>query len=508
MERHHQPRDGRERGRQLKHRLGVSLSEGHLAFVCLRLALGRAEVAAVLRLPLPQNADEETAFLQELAAFLIANRVPAGVAVTLGVPRADFLLRRFETPPVKPASLPELVGFEAERHLPGRREEFLLGWRVDGRTAAGGYAILLGAARTQALERAIALLGRANLAPASIQPESFALAAGVRAAAPEARRALVVDVGSTAIGVDLVEEGRVRFSRVIPIDDVPWRESYASPQAGGGEGSPTDAAAERRHEATLRVGAALVERLNAPLFRETLPDGALPEVLLTGPGAARSRFVGSLQEGLGVPVRAVSLWPLVQWGAPPAELSPYTNALALALQGEGGPRGLELAVERQEALHRAPSMRTTAALAVLLTAVVASHLVSCGLRQQQRLAQLDGEIGVLKTRMGKVEAVNRRLQGQRAQLGYLEKTITGRARQSDLMRELTGLLPDAAYLTEYSFRERTIEITGLAPSASQLLPVLEASPLFSGVEFSAPIVAQGAGLERFRIRLRLESAGG
>ena len=66
-------------------------------------------------------------------------------------------------------------------------------------------------------------------------------------------------------------------------------------------------------------------------------------------------------------------------------------------------------------------------------------------------------------------------------------------------------MPDAAYLTEYAFRERTIEITGLAPSASQLLPVLEASPLFSGVEFSAPIVAQGAGLERFRIRLRLEA---
>jgi general secretion pathway protein L len=110
--------------------------------------------------------------------------------------------------------------------------------------------------------------------------------------------------------------------------------------------------------------------------------------------------------------------------------------------------------------------------------------------------------------MEKVEAIDRRLQSQRSRLGYLEATITGRAHQSDLLRELTGLIPDSAYLTEYTFRERTIEITGLAPSASQLLPVLEGSPLFSGVEFSAPIVAQGAGLERFRIRLRLESAGG
>jgi general secretion pathway protein L len=234
----------------------------------------------------------------------------------------------------------------------------------------------------------------------------------------------------------------------------------------------------------------------------------LPELLLIGPGAARSRLVGALQAGLGVPVRAVALWPLVRWGSPPADLAPLTTALALALRDEGDARGLELAAERQEELHRAPSKRTTVVLAVLLAAVVAAHLAGATVRQQRRLALVDGEIRALKARLEKVEALNRQLQGQRARAGYLDATITGRARQSDLLRELTGLVPDAAYLTEYAFRERTVEITGLAPSASQLLPVLEASPLFSGVEFSAPIVAQGAGLERFRIRLRLETTAG
>jgi Tfp pilus assembly protein PilN len=324
-------------------------------------------------------------------------------------------------------------------------------------------------------------------------------------AAPEARRALLLDVGPAAVGIDLVDEGQPVFSQVVAVDDPEWRDSFAASQPAGGE---ADAAAARRHEASLRLGAALVERLQAPLFREALPGATLPGLLLTGPGAARSRLIGALQEGLGVPVRAVSPWPLVHWATPPADLSPYVAPLALALQGDGGARGLELSAERQEELHRAPSMRTTVALTLLLAGVLATHLASCGLRQQQRLALLDGEIGALKVRMEKVEGVNRRLQGQRARLGYLESAINGRARQSDILRELTGLVPDTAYLTEYSFRERTIEITGLAPSASQLLPVLEASPLFSGVEFSAPIVAQGAGLERFRIRLRLETAGG
>jgi len=110
--------------------------------------------------------------------------------------------------------------------------------------------------------------------------------------------------------------------------------------------------------------------------------------------------------------------------------------------------------------------------------------------------------------MKRVNEVGQRVKDQRVKLDYLRATVRGRARPTEILRELTGLLPDSAYLSELTFRERTVEITGLAPSASQLLPVIEASPLFSGVEFSAPIVAQGAGLERFRIRMRLEAAGG
>ncbi|HEY5998179.1 MAG TPA: hypothetical protein VI078_02640, partial [bacterium] len=254
MERHEQPRAGRERGKPLKYRLGVSVADGHLSCLCLRSGLGKAEVAGALRLPLPQGPDAEPAFLQEIASFLIASRVPAGVAVTLGVPRADFIMRRFETPPVKAASLPELVGFEAERHLPGRRDEFLLGWKAGGRAAGEGHAVLLGAAPKAALERVIALLGRANLAPSSIQPEAFAVAAALRSAVPESRRALVVDVGASAIGIDLVDDGRVESSRVIPVDDPAWRESFAIAAAGGGDAG-ADTAAERRHEATARVAA-------------------------------------------------------------------------------------------------------------------------------------------------------------------------------------------------------------------------------------------------------------
>ena len=215
----------RGEGLALKHSLGAIVVDGQLCLLCLRLGVGRAEVAGVFRAPLPPGADEEPAFLQELSAFLIASRIPAGVRVTLGVPRGEFILRRFETPPVKARNLPALVGFEMDRHLPGRREDFLCGWRVDGRTADGGYLVLLGATRKAAIERPVALLRRANLAPASIQPETFALADLLRRASGVKGDALLIDLGHTAVGLDFIRKGRPELSWIVPVDDPQWRDA-------------------------------------------------------------------------------------------------------------------------------------------------------------------------------------------------------------------------------------------------------------------------------------------
>jgi Tfp pilus assembly protein PilN len=430
------------------------------------------------------------------------------VRVTLGVPRGEFIQRRFETPPVRLRSLPELVGFEMDRHLPGRREEFLCGWRVEGRGTGGGHAVRLGAVRKTAVERAIALLRRAHLTPTSIQPETYALADLLGRFSRETREVLVIDLGPDTVGLDLVRNGRPEFSRVMPIDDPQWRDSFAVPAAPAGPESESDAVGARQ-AATERLGAALAERLASPLFLESLPGGALPELRIAGSGANRGRLIGKLESDLGVPVRAFSPWPRVRWGSAPADPTPYTSALALAfIANRGKGAGLELDPERQEELHRAPSLRLSATLASLIVVVLLTHLGAYGLRQQRQVALYDEEIRRLKSKMTEVEAVNRRVQEQRARLAYLTATVRGRARQAEILRELTMLLPDTAYLSELTFRERTIEITGQAASASQLLPAIEASPLFSAVEFSAPIVAQGAGLERFRIRMRLEAAGG
>jgi Tfp pilus assembly protein PilN len=360
--------------------------------------------------------------------------------------------------------------------------------------------VLLGAARKSPLDRLVGLLRRANIPVSSVQPEPYALAACAARSGAGAGEVLILDLGPAHVGVDLLRDGRLESSRVLPVEDPRWRESLTS---------AAQAASPEAAEAAQRLGAALAARLASPLFREGYAGGAVPAIRITGAGATRAHLIEKLQNELRVAVRVLSPWPLVRWASPAADLAPLSAALTLALAGPAGGRtGLELLPERQEQLHRAPSRRLTYLLAALLAGVLVALLAGYGLRQQRQLALADREIHALKLRMAQVEQVTRGVQEQRARLGYLEATVRGRARQADILRELTGLLPDGAYLTEMTYKDRVVEISGMAGSASQLLPVLEASPIFSGVEFSAPIVAQGAGLERFRIRLRLEAARG
>jgi Tfp pilus assembly protein PilN/Tfp pilus assembly PilM family ATPase len=487
----------------LNYCLGISVDDGVLHLLGLRSAWGTVEGVGSLRVPLPAVAEAEGPFLQEIAKFLLAHRIPPGVQVVLGAPRGEFLLRRFTIPPVKARLLPALVEFEIERHLPGKREEFLCGWRVEGKVKGGGHAILLGAARREQLSRPLALLRRANVEPRAVLAEPLALSAAFRRHVRETDDALLLDLGLGSCGLDTLRAGRLDASRSISLEGTGWRESFpgAEREEGGG-------ASESRQSAALKVAELLAAKIRHPLFLASLPGGKIPEVRLLGYGVNRSVLVEKLQNELRVPVRVFSPWQHVRFATPPADLAAFTAPLLLALHGLRERAPLRLSDERQEVAHAGAGLGLSIVLGVLLAAILVTSLASFGMRQRRQLALIDGEIRRLKVQMAAVDAVDRRLQEQRTRLQYLRGTIGGRTSQAAILKELTTLILDDSYLSEYTFKGGSVEITGFSPSASKLLPLLEASPLFTGVEFSAPIVAQGGGLERFRIRMKLEKAVG
>jgi general secretion pathway protein L len=124
----------------------------------------------------------------------------------------------------------------------------------------------------------------------------------------------------------------------------------------------------------------------------------------------------------------------------------------------------------------------------------------------------------IKKKKPEVEAVER-IQKQRTELmsemAEFAKITRGSVSEVQILKELTQLLPPSVWIWHYKFSGREIEISGFADSASELIPLLDKSPLFEKVEFLAPVTKErerrigvDRERERFKIKMRLEGAGG
>ena len=81
----------------------------------------------------------------------------------------------------------------------------------------------------------------------------------------------------------------------------------------------------------------------------------------------------------------------------------------------------------------------------------------------------------------------------------------------EILRELTQLLPATVWIWNFKYTGRDLEISGFADSASELISLLDRSPLFERVEFLAPVTKErerregvDKERERFKIKARLE----
>jgi general secretion pathway protein L len=80
-----------------------------------------------------------------------------------------------------------------------------------------------------------------------------------------------------------------------------------------------------------------------------------------------------------------------------------------------------------------------------------------------------------------------------------------------VLEELTKILPDTVWIWNFKYSGKEIEISGFADSASNLIPLIDKSPLFERVEFLAPVTKErllrGTEMkeyERFKIKARMK----
>lgn len=125
----------------------------------------------------------------------------------------------------------------------------------------------------------------------------------------------------------------------------------------------------------------------------------------------------------------------------------------------------------------------------------------------------------LATTERRVSELQKRAVQLRQRLSADEKALVDaaslRARRTEamsvvsLLEEITRILPDSAHLSELQLADGFVIIDGMARQAADLVGLLAASSRFGEVGFAAPVTRDsGRGLERFRIRLRLNGDKG
>lgn len=101
-------------------------------------------------------------------------------------------------------------------------------------------------------------------------------------------------------------------------------------------------------------------------------------------------------------------------------------------------------------------------------------------RLQERIAELDDAISRINNIKGK----------------YIARI--------DILSEFSKLLPSDSWIKGITLEQNTFDIEGDAVSSTNLIPILENSPLFSGVGLASPVTKTQSGRERFRIKGNIE----
>jgi Tfp pilus assembly protein PilN len=440
--------------------VGLALREGRVDVVALRGGLRARRLITAFSVP----ADEDSA--ATIRRQLLEDGVRAR-SVQVGLPRRAVVAKAVELPVVPGADLRRMVGFELERHLPFSPSDALFDFEVLDSGAGRPVRVLLVAVERRSQERVRQLLRDAGLVPRQVGVAIHSLAR--LAAGGPARGRIVLWLEAADAELAVVVRGRVVASRAFPLAPDPDARGRAL-------------------------------------------DAEIARTLATLPESERAELTEVVVGGVAPPAFEVETLPVRTGIADLVDFSTSEDAslpaLAAALERPG--RKLPVANLLPEELRPRPfpwPLAATAALALVTLGIGAAIPAVAFVKERRALAALEASIAHLAPEVQRAERLAADVERARRELTTLHSFEEQGLHPLPVLRELTDTLPADAWLTNLSVDRTGIELGGFANAASQLIPLLEASPALERVEFTSP-VTKGRDREQFRLRASWERRAG
>jgi len=125
-------------------------------------------------------------------------------------------------------------------------------------------------------------------------------------------------------------------------------------------------------------------------------------------------------------------------------------------------------------------------------------------KQQTLIDRQDQQITPLRAEAEKSLALREALEAAATKKRFLVAAKNDRVTMTEVLAELTRLIPDHSHIVQLQIHDTKIEINGLTGQASDLIAILDQSPMLSSPQFRSPVTRDPrSGKDRFQISVDL-----
>jgi Tfp pilus assembly protein PilN len=450
--------------------LGIYIGSHEVALAHLTKRLFRVAVRRTATIPLPGPelpAERRQALTNAVVSFTREGGVDARRTV-LCVPRSEAAFNRVFLPAAARENLAQVLEYEIENLIPLSREEIYYDYSARDH-GEERLEVLLMCIPREVVQGYLEALEDALVRPRGIVLASTAIADFVAYCRGVSGPLGVLVSAPGAMEVALLSGGQLVSSQLLPARRL------------------EDAAALERSVARQLADQALPAE-SVPLYRWELANGAAPGIAMPGEGDLLAMARGRLEA------------PDEFFASTEPAMLPAVGAALDAVREGTVPLNL-LPVEGRRGADEGLSLTTVvlvALTALLLLVWGGSALVKDALLRRQLQAQLES----IEPQVREVKALQADVERLQRELDALSEGQEPRV--TPLLKDLTELVPNDAYLTGMNLRGDKLSIDGQARSASDLITALEKSKHFKNVTFSSPTTKQG---DKERFSIVAEAAG-
>jgi Tfp pilus assembly protein PilN len=460
---------------------GIDFKKNHLILTLLKKSFGKIKLVdygIYSILPEEQKEEREAQVIGLINQFISKHPINKE-KVSISIPREKVVARFIRLPAATRENLRRVLEYEASKYTPFDKEEIYFDYHLlkEEKDWLHLFAVFI---KKEEVDYYLSFLKKVGIQPISIQIPS---AAAINLFFYHK----TMDQNEIAVLLDVTEP----FFEMNLLQGGDWKESFHLPLPPEDKESKIISTFKRSglknedfSKSTFFVyGLDAAEKM-LPSLRESdeIKGTALPPLhrVEAETGAARPDKIFS---SIGVPLKGLTQTRL------------DLNLLPLQMRKKMREIGKPLFT----------------ILASLALALSLAWGIGVFIRYRNELNDINAEI---KKRKPGVEAIEK-LQKQKNDLGKeiaeFEKIRSGEVSKIEILRELTQLLPNTVWIWNFKYTGKELEISGFADSASDLIPLIDGSPLFEKVEFLSPVTKErdrrGGGdkeKERFKIRARME----